>query len=170
VNITVSEQSLIWGCDCPIDINVSLGCGTEPETDKTANNPTIKSHGGLQKLKEMFPGRLSWLLGRYVVDLVQATLNAEKTWVEYLKNTKLDKQRCIRLNTPLNGPAPELHDVTKIEELEVLADQYWSNDIGHETIQRLAQKLLASSFYFDCCHKRDVGQGQLSVKGRIPQS
>lgn len=78
VNITISEQCLIWGAECPIGINVSLGCGA-PEID-LVDDATDDPKGYFQNLKEKLPGRGSWLMGRYIVDLVKVTLDTQKTW------------------------------------------------------------------------------------------
>ncbi|KAH6670615.1 acyl transferase/acyl hydrolase/lysophospholipase [Halenospora varia] len=161
IEVAIQEQKLIWP-NCPFDINLSLGCGKEVESEF----PVEATEWNW--LPEWTPGRQMWLLAKVAVNHLKNSLDSERTWSLFLDSqSPINASRCVRLNTPLGNPVPELHDVVKIPSLEESVIDYWSGDYQRRIIRDLASRLLASSFYFNLHERREIEQGRVGVKGEI---
>jgi hypothetical protein len=89
-------------------------------------------------------------LGKLAFNKLMNSLDAERTWNEHTGTLSLkNKERHIRLNTPLENPLPELDAVDRIRELEELARNYWAGAGERRRIKALARRMVASSFYFE---------------------
>jgi hypothetical protein len=61
---------------------------------------------------------------------------------------KTRKEASLRLNTVLESPIPELHDVARMQDLVEDAQVFWNLPQNQNILKDLAQRLIASSFYF----------------------
>jgi hypothetical protein len=53
-------------------------------------------------------------------------MNSEKKWREFKGYRLIPSSNLFRLNTQLEDPIPELHEVNRLEELELVTQRYWS--------------------------------------------
>jgi hypothetical protein len=99
-------------------------------------------------------------LGKVAFHKLMSSLDAEKTWNEHVSTlTSKNKERHVRLNTPLVDPLPELDAVDQIASLEELTHHFWTGAQEKGRIRNLARRMVASSFYFEM---GQTGSGSLS--------
>jgi hypothetical protein len=99
-------------------------------------------------------------LGKVAFHKLMSSLDAEKTWNEHVSTlTSKNKERHVRLNTPLADPLPELDAVDQIASLRELTHHFWTGAKEKGRIRNLARRMVASSFYFEMAQ---TGSGSLS--------
>ncbi|SMQ51120.1 unnamed protein product [Zymoseptoria tritici ST99CH_3D7] len=143
VEVADQERKLLWPAlkDAEPDIIVSLG---------TAYCPKYKD-GDSTKWRPLRPGFLAQ--GRYLSKLahdhVKMSLDSERTWENYLRikqPTAENRKRYIRINPKLPDNLPKLDEVDKIDILKEATRLYLDSN---PMIKTLAQRLVATCFYFD---------------------
>jgi predicted acylesterase/phospholipase RssA len=150
INVLDQERKLVWP-NSQVDITVSIGTGYDPYEKPKKTTP--EAPNTTNKFKDRVLGFVDWVspvirLATIACDHVENSLNSQKTWEEYQQRSKTKKELLFRLNTALQGPIPELHEVDKIPVLIEEALTFWAFPKNKEKLRDLAQKLVASSFYF----------------------
>lgn len=142
IEIADKERKLIWPNmedECP-DIVVSVGTTlrlTPCHSTQLASPPRlgVLSHG-----KSLY---------KMAVERIASTLDAEKTWDNYisvLHPPAIDRPRYVRLNPQLSEEPPRLDEVHRMLPLRKLVREKWRDD---PKIRQVAVQLIASSFYFE---------------------
>lgn len=142
VRVAMREQKLIWpdrAESCP-DIILSVGTGVNEQLAR--RKPIPKRHRlafmrTLQNLRSM------------ATDHIQSTLNSEETWRDFMTDSNPAphlREHYQRLNLRMDAPPPRMDEVTKLEELKDMTMSRMTKDKAR--IQHLADRLLATSFYF----------------------
>ncbi|TVY16534.1 Phospholipase A I [Lachnellula arida] len=88
-------------------------------------------------------------LATIAMDHIKSSLDSEKTWTDYIQQLSLPqmyKDRYQRLNPELFEDPPALDDVNCMNNLRAKTRKYMIGDTG---LNRVAHRLLATSFYFE---------------------
>lgn len=88
-------------------------------------------------------------LYKMAVERIASTLDAEKTWDNYISVLQLPhihRPRFVRLNPQLSEEPPRLDEVHRMIPLRKLVREKWRDD---PKIRQVAVQLVASSFYFE---------------------
>ena len=108
------------------------------------------------------------------IDPIASTLDSEKTWRTYMDvlNPPLSqKSRYVRINPQLKENPPRLDEVDRLPYIQEAVREMLSTDVS---IQNVALRLIASSFYFEKSHAVDLtSESSIHVKGllsRVPLS
>ncbi|KAH0558950.1 hypothetical protein GP486_004425 [Trichoglossum hirsutum] len=141
IEIADAEYKCIWPEreDCLPDIALSVGFGFDPKTSRSTRRLS-----GTTRLKDFFSNSKS--IG--LLDPVRSSLECERVWKHYLTRLRLkypDYERYVRLSPELGSPPPKLDEV---EQIKGLREEIVSLS-GSLPIERLAQQLIATCFYFE---------------------
>lgn len=117
-------------------------------------------------------GLLSGVMGAYrtsafarIVSAYEWLLNGLSYWESYtgsMKQSSELRERCVRLDTPILQA--RLDDATAVPELKATVH---SDMLLSKTIDDLADRIVASLFYFELESIPDHSYGNVEVKGRI---
>lgn len=166
IQIADKERKLIWPslANNPPDIIVSIGT-------------TYNSASGLSTQRKIIPrsGLLAHgkLLYTIATDHIASALDSEKAWHSYLNVLQpppSQRYRYVRINPQLNNDPPRMDDVSRLTFIQEEARKIVQSD---DKIQKLADQLIASSFYFENYHSGEVMyKGSVRCKGmriRLPE-
>jgi hypothetical protein len=173
INIVDHERKLLWP-NSQVDITVSIGTGYDPFAKPKKTTPEAPNI--VSRAKDLVLGLLDKAsplirLATIACDHVENSLDSQRTWEEYQQRSKAKKELSFRLNTALQGPIPELDEVNKIPNLIEEAQIFWSLPENNDTLRDLAQKLVASSFYFKSISgPTSTDEGNFSVQGNYPEN
>ncbi|KAF9892309.1 hypothetical protein FE257_002086 [Aspergillus nanangensis] len=166
VEIAIGEQRLIWPQETETypDIVLSVGTGysSTVENLEVSQLPKPPTWGPLSHVKS---------LAKIAMDHIQNSLDCEKTWKSFLeKDVHAHKfsDRYIRANLPVDGDLPVLDEVQALDKLSEMARFRFTKQ--QELIQAVADRLVASSFYFEPLlppNTTDNGDGSFTLKGNI---
>ena len=189
VRIANYESKLLWpdADERPPDILLPIGTGQHSaDTDDFANTPR-RDRRRLETRKKMYQPKPasrakhsmrifgafefeSWL--KIFKKRMESALDAELTWKDF-RNDVIQPasyavaDRYIRLNPRTMNRIPKLDDKSQIDRL--LEDI--ENDLrkhGQQTkIRDIAQRLVASSFYFDKCLPERSTEDHIIVRGKF---
>ena len=102
------------------------------------------------------------------VDPIASTLDSEKTWRSYidvLDPPLSQKGRYVRINPQLKENPPRLDEVDRLPYIQEAVREILSTDVS---IQNVALRLVASSFYFEKSHTVDLAsESSIHIKGLL---
>ena len=105
-------------------------------------------------------------LYRIAVDHIASALDSEKAWHSYmnvLQPPSNHRSKYIRINPQLNEDPPRLDDVERMSYIQEMVREMLISD---DKIQRVALRLIASSFYFEKSQSVDAtSDGRVQIKG-----
>ena len=165
INIADKERKLLWPNlrDDHPDIMVSIGTAYKLD-DGSTNETSPPSKVGLGVVSH---GKSLFNLG---LGLINSTLDSEKTWNSYLGVLQPPSKHCdryVRLNPLLDEAPPHIDEVDKLRYIQVMAREKFLED---SRIQRVANQLIASSFYFERSGWKEVTpNGGILVSGQCSQ-
>ena len=164
IQIADKERKLIWPKlenESP-DIIISVGTCYNPAARSSAEKGTsplsprlgVSSHGkSLMKIS---------------IDHIASTLDSEKTWRSYmdvLDPPLSQKGKYIRINPQLKENPPRLDEVDRLPYIQEAVREILSADVS---IQNIALRLIASSFYFEKSHAVDLAsESSIHIKGLL---
>lgn len=150
--IADKERKLIWPNmkDEPPDIVLSIGTAFNPKTLPVVDKVNHPSRGVVKH-------------GKYLIKLaknhVRSSMDSEATWGAYmdvLQPSQDSRSRYVRLNPKLAEDPPALDEVHRMQYLQKLTRDKFSND---KRIQEVALRLIASSFYFEKSAPNELREG-----------
>ncbi|RSL62818.1 hypothetical protein CEP53_004625 [Fusarium sp. AF-6] len=101
------------------------------------------------------------------IDHISNSLNSEKIWAQFQRDHQVEGDNILRLNSLLDPPLAELHEVTKVAALEEKAQEFWrSRRESKELLNDVANRLVSRSFYFEVKHTSTM-KDCFSVTGEI---
>ena len=103
---------------------------------------------------------------KIAIDYIASAFDLEKAWESYLgilKPPSSCRDRHVRLNPQLDKEPPHLDDPESMRYIKAVARRHFSKD---GQIQHVANKLIASSFYFErSSHKSLMSDGAIQYQG-----
>lgn len=171
VRIANYESKLLWpdADQRPPDILLSIGTGlhgadTENFLDasrsdrrrfqirKMINQVKPTQHNKLVAVPKAFPQIESWLT--IFKKRVESALDAEATWREFRKDVvgttpHAAAERYIRLNPRTKNRIPKMDDKSQIDNLQEEVINSLRTHGSQTKVKDIAQRLVASSFYFE---------------------
>lgn len=166
IQIADKERKLIWPeleNDSP-DIIVSVGTSYNP----AARSSSEKASSPLSPRLGVFSHGKS--LMKIAIDHIASSLDSEKAWRSYmdvLNPPPNRKARYIRINPQLNENPPGLDEVHRLPYIQEVAREMSSTNVS---IQNVALRLIASSFYFEKSQPVELSSdGSIHVKGLFPK-
>lgn len=168
IQIADKERKLIWPeleNDYP-DIIVSVG---------TSWNPAARSSSSAEKALSPLSPRLGVFshgksLIKIAIDHIASALDSEKAWHSYmtvLHPPSNQRGRFVRINPQLKENPPGLDEVERLPYIQEVVREMSSTDVS---IQNVALRLIASSFYFEKSHAVELGSdGSVRIKGLFPK-
>lgn len=159
IQIADKERKLIWPDlenDFP-DLVVSVGTTYNSATPLSTEKVAVPRHGVFSHGKALY---------KIAVDHIASALDSEKAWHSYmnvLQPPSNYRSKYIRINPQLNEDPPRLDDV---ERMSYIQDMVREILISDDKIQKVALRLIASSFYFEKSQSADViSDGKIQIKG-----
>jgi hypothetical protein len=193
VRIANYESKLLWpdADQQPPDILLSIGTGQHgAETDQFLDTsghdrrrlqirkmlnqvkPTPREKRSMA-VPKAFPQIESWLT--IFKKRVESALDAEATWREFRKDVLVSfgtsshaaAERYIRVNPRTKNPIPKMDDKSQVNTLH--EDVVSSLRTPHSQIKlkNIAQRLIASSFYFEKSCPSRRAEDHIIVQGRV---
>lgn len=169
IQIADKERKLIWPeleNDSP-DIIVSVGTSYNPAAHSSAEKALSPSSPRSPRPGVFSHGRS---LMKIAIDHIASGLDSEKIWRSYmnvLHPPPNQKARYVRINPQLRENPPGLDEVERLPYLQEAVREMSSADVS---VQNVAHRLIASSFYFE--KSRDVElalDGSVNIKGMFPR-
>lgn len=164
IQIADKERKLIWPEleNDPPDIIVSVGTSYNPAARSSAE----KALSPLSPRLGVFSHGKS--LMKIAIDHIASSLDSEKTWHSYmnvLHPPTNQKARYVRINPQLRENPPGLDEVERLPYIQEVVREMSSTDVS---IQNVALRLIASSFYFEKSHAVELASdGSVGIKGHI---
>lgn len=165
IQIADKERKLIWPeleNDSP-DIIVSVGTSYNPAPRSSAE----KALSPLSPRLGIFSHGKS--LVKIATDHIASALDSEKTWGSYmnvLHPPPNQNSRYVRINPRLKENPPSLDEVDRLPYIQELVREMSSTDVS---IQNVALRLIASSFYFEKSQAVELASdGSVHIKGLFP--
>jgi hypothetical protein len=164
IQIADQERKLIWPsiADDPPDIIVSIGTSYNPDSIRrlSMQRTSTLQLGALNQVKNLL---------KIAMDCIASTLDAQKTWENYLEilnPLSQDRYRYVRLNPKLAEDPPELDELEKMDRVQGLARAQMQTE--KEKIEKVALHLIATSFYFERMGKeKELPEGGLEIRGKL---
>ena len=166
IQIADKERKLIWPeleNESP-DIVVSVGTSYNPATrssSESALSPRSPRLGVFSHGKSLM---------KIAIDHIASSLDSEKAWRSYmdvLNPPPNQKARYIRINPQLNENPPGLDEVDRLPYIQEVVREMSSTNVS---IQNVALRLIASSFYFEKSQPVELSSdGSIHVKGLFPK-
>lgn len=107
---------------------------------------------------------------KIAIDHIASSLDSEKAWrsyMEVLNPPPNQKARYIRINPQLNENPPGLDEVDRLPYIQEVVRGMSSTNVS---IQDVALRLIASSFYFEKSQPVELSSdGSIHVKGLFPK-
>ena len=107
---------------------------------------------------------------KIAVDHIASALDSEKTWRSYmnvLHPPPNQKARYVRINPQLKENPSGLDEVDRLPYIQELVREMSSSDVS---IQNVALRLIASSFYFEKSHAVELApDDSVHIKGLFPK-
>jgi hypothetical protein len=172
VRIANYESKLLWpdAEECHPDILLSIGTGRhEADTDGILDN--TRSDRRRLQVRKVFdqvkptmgekrsvPGLMGFAELESWVNIfkkrVESVLDAELTWKEFRKDvvgtsSPIAAERYIRVNPRTKNRTPKMDDKTQIHFLHDEVRSYLRTHNMRTKIEKIAHRLVASSFYFE---------------------
>ena len=122
------------------DIVVSIGTAFSPKSGPAVESPATLRRGVLRHGKALY---------KIAKNHVALSLDSEMAWENYLSVLQPPmayRSRYVRLNPQLMEDPPALDEVSRMQFIQDLTRDKFHDD---HRIQRVARKLIASSFYFE---------------------
>ena len=162
IQIADKERKLIWPEleNEPPDIIVSVGTCYNQAT----RSPTEKALSPFSPR----PGIISYgkSLMKIATDHIACALDSEKTWRSYmnvLQPPPNQRARYLRINPELRENPPRLDEVDRLPYIQEVVREIYSTDV---TIQTIALRLIASSFYFEKSQPVELApDGSVHIRG-----
>ena len=159
IQIADKERKLIWPeleNNFP-DLVVSVGTTYNSAAGLTTEKVAVPRLGIFSHGKALY---------RLAVDHIASALDSEKAWHSYmnvLQPPSNHRSKYIRINPQLNEDPPRLDDV---ERMSYIQDVVREMLISDDKIQKVALRLIASSFYFEKSQSVDVtSDGKVQIRG-----
>ena len=166
IQIADKERKLIWPeleNNSP-DIIVSVGTSYNPTARSSAENtlsPLSPRLGVFSHGKSLM---------KIAMDHIASGLDSEKTWSSYmnvLHPPSNQRARYVRINPQLKENPPRLDEVERLPYIQDVVREISSTDVS---IQNVALRLIASSFYFEKHQAVDfASDGSVHIKGLFPK-
>lgn len=189
VRIANYESKLLWpdAEECHPDILLSIGTGHhEADTDgilkptrsdcrrlqirKVINqvNPTTRERRSIPGFRG-FTEVESWVA--MFKKRVESVLDAELTWKEFRKDvvgtsSPIAAERYIRINPRTKNRTPKMDDKTQVHFLHDEVKSGLRTHGMHTKIERIAHRLVASSFYFEKAGPSREAGGHITIQGK----
>ena len=159
IQIADKERKLIWPDlenDCP-DLVVSVGTTYNSAPRSSTEKVAVPRLGVFSHGKALY---------RIAVDHIASALDSEKTWDSYmnvLQPPSNHRSKHIRINPQLNEDPPRLDEV---ERMSYIQNKVREMLISDNKVQKVALRLIASSFYFEKSQSVDVtSDGRVQIRG-----
>jgi hypothetical protein len=187
VRIANYESKLLWpdADQRPPDILLSIGTGlhgadTENFLDasrsdrrrfqirKMINQVKPTQHDKLMAVPKAFPQIESWLT--IFKKRVESALDAEATWREFRKDVvgttpHAAAERYIRVNPRTKNRIPKMDDKSQIDNLQEEVINSLRTHGSQTKVKDIAQRLVASSFYFEKTSPSRPADDHIIVQG-----
>ena len=167
IEIADKERKLIWPDlenEFP-DIMLSIGTSYNPAARLSAE----KASSPLSPRLGVFSHGKS--LMKIATDHIASTLDSEKTWRSYmnvLHPPPSHKARYIRINPQLKENPPSLDEVERLPYIQEVVREMLATDVS---IQNVALRLIASSFYFEKSQAVELkSDGSVNITGLFPKA
>lgn len=190
VRIANYESKLIWpdSEERPPDILLSIGTGhngadSEGFVDNNFNDhrrfpirrvfSQVKS-GVVQNrpapAMRAFPQLKDWF--NIFKKRMESVLDAEQTWREFRKDvvgnsSPIQEKRYMRINPKTSMRTPKLDEKTKVIDLQEDVKNRLKTHGMRMKIEKVAHRLVASSFYFDKSGPARVADDVITIQGRF---
>ena len=159
IQIADKERKLIWPDlenDFP-DLVVSVGTTYHSAARLSTEKVAVPRLGVFSHGKALY---------KIVVDHIASALDSEKAWHSYMNVVQPPpnhRSKYIRINPQLNEDPPRLDE---IERMSYIQDMVREMLISDDKIQKVALRLIASSFYFEKSQSADVtSDGTVQIRG-----
>lgn len=144
IDIAMQEKKLLWPdvAEAHPDIVLSVGTGYNVQSSRQLPSPA--------RISRWIPVSRVKRLARVSIDQFQSTLNSEETWRNFMQRNgppERLKNRYVRLNLPLRDDPPKLDEVLSMAELQEMTRSSCTR--RRDEIKSIADRLLATSFYFE---------------------
>jgi hypothetical protein len=128
-------------------------------------NPTRPAH-----TLRAFPQFKDWF--KIFKTRMESVLDAEQTWREFRKDvvgtsSPIQEKRYIRINPKTSIRTPKLDDKAKVSVLQDDVKARLKSHGMRMKIEKVAQRLVASSFYFDKMGSARVAGDQITIQGEM---
>jgi hypothetical protein len=157
VRVALEEDKRLWGVENRPDIVVSIGTGISVEANGCTRPNRRSKH---ESWSWMLRGRLKKMVDTGF-DMIASTLDCQREWQDVVRSNPKLAGRCHRLDVGIfDDKLPELDDVSKMEELENLSDEYFARESptgqkyfnrtygsAYQHLRVVARQLLAALFY-----------------------
>lgn len=166
IQIADKERKLIWPEleNDPPDIIVSVGTSYNPAARSSAEkalSPVSHRLGVFSHGKSLM---------KIAIDHITSALDSEKIWRSYmsvLHPPPNEKVGYIRINPQLKENPPGLDEVESLPYIQGVVREISSTDVS---IQNVALRLIASSFYFEKSHAVELASDDsVQIKGLFPR-
>ena len=159
IQIADKERKLIWPDlenDFP-DLVVSVGTTYNSAARLSTEKVAVPRLGVFSHGKALY---------KIAVDHIASTLDSEKAWHSYmnvLQPPSNHRSKYIRINPQLNEDPPRLDEVERMSYIQDMVREMLMSD---DKIQKVALRLIASSFYFEKSQSSDVtSDGKVQIRG-----
>lgn len=146
------------------DLVISIGTGTtaSPSPEPGNQHNSDRKTGFLDVFR-----RQHWV--QVAHSIISSTTNAALAWDHFYRNQSLlHQKRYRRLNAVIEGQPPKLDDVSRLTELRSFTQAKLRDPSFHNEVRDIAQRLIASSFYFEPLKKsRLTAAGSCVIYGSI---
>ena len=159
IQIADKERKLIWPDleneypDLIISLGTTYNSAARLSTEKVA----------LPRLGVFSHGKA---LYKIAADHIASALDSEKAWHSYmnvLQPPSNHRTKYIRLNPQLHEDPPRLDEVERMPYIQEVVREMTNSDIR---IQKVAFRLIASSFYFERSHSVELAtDGTVQIRG-----
>ncbi len=143
IEIAMQEKKLIWPdiAEAHPDILLSIGTSHNSQSSRPALSPARISH--------LSKGSQAKRLAKLSIDQFHSTFNSEEIWRNFVQSAPFErsKDRYVRLNLPLENDPPKLDEVSAIVPLQEKTQSFFTR--RREEIKSIADRLIATSFYFE---------------------
>ncbi|RSL53134.1 hypothetical protein CEP54_010562 [Fusarium duplospermum] len=161
VRVAWEESKLLWPRSS-LDILVNVGSGS---TQDAVTSPPAEQPQTQQSWWSKLKGRHGLI--QVAINHILNSLNSEKTWAQFQMDHQSDGDNIFRLNSLLDPPLAELHEVLKVPALEEEAQNFWrGRRESKKLLDDAANRLLSRSFYFEVKHTSTM-KDCFSVTGEI---
>ncbi|KAF2267002.1 hypothetical protein CC78DRAFT_577537 [Lojkania enalia] len=152
IELAMNESHAIWPGRPRDDLVVSIGTGRrdDPPVEKQAN----------------WTAKLSGFLGRSFSSFMN-TLDTEVQWRRFNSGLNEERSRFHRLNLKV-ASLPDLADISEVDKLEQQTEAGFElGGVEFDSLQKAADALVASLFYFRIHESAKVAVNSYQVKGSI---
>lgn len=122
------------------DVVVSIGTTFYPKSRPISGKASAPRVGVWSHGKSLY---------KMAIDIKTSALDSEKRWETYmsiLQPRLIDQPRYVRLNPKLDEEPPRMDEIHRMEDIKGIVREKLRDN---QEIQKVAHRLIASSFYFE---------------------